>query len=199
MHIMLRVADLSPENLITAYCNGAFPMADPDGIVRFYHANPRGIIPLDGLVVPRSLRQKINRRTFEIRFNHDFEQIIRACRDDRAEGSWINDEIVEAYCRLHTIGIAHSVEAWHDGRLAGGLYGVSIGAAFFGESMFHRVTDASKVALVALVERLRQRDFRLLDAQAATDHLRRYGCVEVSQRQYLRQLRDAIVDERRFD
>jgi leucyl/phenylalanyl-tRNA--protein transferase len=104
------VADLSPQNLITAYCNGAFPMADPDGIVRFYHANPRGIIPLDGLVVPRSLRQKINRRTFEIRFNHDFEQIIRACRDDRTEGSWINDEIVEAYCRLHTIGIAQSVE-----------------------------------------------------------------------------------------
>lgn len=197
--MMLRVADLSPENLITAYCNGAFPMADPDGVVRFYTASPRGIIPLDGLIVPRSLRQRVRRGVFEIRINHNFEQVIRACRDDRDEGSWINDDIVDAYCRLHTIGLAHSVEAWQDGRLAGGLYGVSIGAAFFGESMFHRVTDASKVALVALVERLRQRNFTLLDAQAATEHLRRYGCVEVSQRQYLRLLRGAIVEERAFD
>lgn len=197
--MMHRVADLSPENLITAYCNGAFPMADPDGVVRFYSANPRGIIPLDGLIVPRSLRQKVNRGIFEIRINHDFEQVMRACRDGRPEGSWINDELLDAYCRLHTIGLAHSVEAWKDGQLAGGLYGVSIGAAFFGESMFHRVTDASKVALVALVERLNQRGFKLLDAQAATEHLRRYGCVEVSQRKYLRLLREAIVEGRSFD
>jgi leucyl/phenylalanyl-tRNA--protein transferase len=200
----VQAVSLDPETLLSAYAQGAFPMTDADGVTRWYTADPRGLLPLDGrFKIPRSLRQTIRRGTFTVAFNTDFAAVMRACRDERPEGTWIGDELVDAYVRLHDAGFAHSVEAWTRDRqgnrfLAGGLYGVSLGAAFFGESMFHRVTDASKVALVGLVDRLRERGFHILDAQARTEHLARFGCEEVPAAHYLRRLRHAIVEPCRF-
>jgi len=192
---------LDVESLLEAYANGAFPMADEEGQIRWYTANPRGVMPLDGsLHVPQTLRQVIRQGRFEIRINHDFEGAMRACMATRADDTWINDEIVAVYVALYRRGMAHSVEAWRDGRLAGGLYGVSMGAAFFGESMFHYQRDASKVALVALVERLRERGFVLLDTQTCSDHLRRFGGVEIEEAEYLRRLKVAVAaGDRQFD
>jgi len=194
---------LDPETLLSAYAQGVFPMADRDGAIRLYTADPRGVIPLDAFHVPHSLaqlvRKPVDRGGFEVRINHDFEATMRGCMQNRDDGTWINRELVHAYCRLHALGYAHSVEAWRDGKLAGGLYGVSLGAAFFGESMFHRERDASKVALVHLVDRLRERQFELLDTQATTSHLRRFGCVDIPAREYLVRLRKAIEMPREFD
>lgn len=193
----MRCRSLTPEALLTAYADGAFPMTDPDGVTRWYTADPRGVLPLDERFhVPGTLRQTIRQQRFEIRVNCDFRAVMAECMRVRRRGergSWISDELIEAYFRLHKMGHAHSVEAWQDGRLAGGLYGVSLGGAFFGESMFHHVRDASKVALVALVERLRERKFTLLDAQASTRHLRRFGCTEIPASEYLTLL-DAALD-----
>ncbi|HEY1628887.1 MAG TPA: leucyl/phenylalanyl-tRNA--protein transferase, partial [Tepidisphaeraceae bacterium] len=171
---------------------GAFPMTDSDGTTRWYTADPRGILPLQSFHVPHSLEQIVRQDKFEIRFNHDFQSVMRACMNVREEGSWISEQLIGVYTQLHELGFAHSVEAWQGGELAGGLYGVSLGAAFFGESMFHFVRDASKVALVALVERLKQRDYELLDTQAATAHLQRFGCVEIPADEYLRRLKRAL-------
>ena len=197
---------LDPESLLSAYAQGAFPMADRDGVIRLYTADPRGIIPLDppdAFHVPGTLRQLVNktpdRGGFEVRINYDFETTMRGCMAKREGGTWINEQLIAAYTRLHNLGFAHSVECWRDGELAGGLYGVSLGAAFFGESMFHRQRDASKVALVHLVNRLREREFELLDTQATTSHLRRFGCVEIPARDYLRRLHVAITKDRVFD
>ena len=191
---------LDPETLLSAYAQGAFPMADRDGKVRLYTADPRGVIPLEpggGFHVSHTLAQLARRPPerggFEVRVNHDFEATMRACMGGRPEGSWINEKLIAAYVTLHGLGFAHSVEAWRGGELAGGLYGVSLGAAFFGESMFHRQTDASKVALVHLVERLRGRGYELLDSQATTEHLRRFGCVDIPAREYLKRLRRALT------
>jgi len=189
---------LDPETLLAAYSQGVFPMADRDGTIRWYSADPRGILPLEGFHVPRTLRGVVRSGKFEIRINTDFEGVMRGCREARAQGTWISGDLIAAYVRLHELGFAHSVEAWREGELAGGLYGVSLGAAFFGESMFHRRTDASKVALVHLVGRLRQRGFELLDTQATTDHLRRFGCVEIPAQEYLSLLRRAIGAPRQF-
>ena len=186
---------LDPETLLSAYAQGVFPMGDRDGRVRWYTADPRGVLPLDdGFHVPRTLAQRCrNPDGWEVRVNHDFAATMRACAVERAaEGTWINDRLVAAYTRLHAMGFAHSVEVWWDGELAGGLYGVSLGGAFFGESMFHRRTDASKIALVSLVGRLRDRGFALLDAQASTPHLKRFGCVELPAAEYLRRLDAAL-------
>jgi leucyl/phenylalanyl-tRNA--protein transferase len=200
------VMRLDPESLLSVYAQGAFPMADRDGVIRLYTADPRGVLPLDppeAFHVPATLRQLVRkppeRGGFEVRINHDFEGAMRGCMEAREGGTWINDELVAAYRRLHEMGFAHSIECWRGGELAGGLYGVSLGAAFFGESMFHRQRDASKVALVHLVERLRERKFELLDTQATTGHLRRFGCVEVPAREYMRRLRAAVIKERTFD
>ena len=192
---------LNPETLLSAYAQGAFPMTDPDGVTRWYTADPRGVVPLEPgrFKISRSLRQKVNRGVFDVRFNHAFEAVIRACGEERPEGTWISEDLVAAYSRLHGEGFAHSVECWQGDRLVGGLYGVAIGGAFFGESMFHRETDASKVALVHLVERLRQRKFVLLDAQARTNHLSRFGCEEISSESYLQRLRYALLLRCRFD
>ena len=192
---------LDPEVLLSAYAQGAFPMTDPDGVTRWYTANPRGVIPLEPgrFKVSRSLRQTLRRGLFEVRVNFDFEATMRACMAGRAEGTWISEGLVAAYTRLHGEGFAHSVECWQGLSLVGGLYGVSLGGAFFGESMFHRVTDASKVALVHLVARLRERGFVLLDAQAQTPHLRGFGCEEVDAEVYLRRLRRAVTLPCRFD
>jgi leucyl/phenylalanyl-tRNA--protein transferase len=182
--------------LVSAYASGWFPMAVEPGQIQWFSPDPRGIIPLDGFHVPRRLARLMRRGAFTIQVDHAFELVIRACADvgrDRADpGSWIDDEIIESYCALHSIGVAHSVEAWQDGRLAGGLYGVALGGAFFGESMFHHVTDASKVALVALVERLRERGYRLLDTQWVTEHLEQFGATEIPRRRYLKLLEESL-------
>jgi leucyl/phenylalanyl-tRNA--protein transferase len=191
--LVRRSVPLDPETLLSAYAQGAFPMADRDGLVRWYTANPRGIFPLDGRFhVPRTLRQVVRQGRFDVRVDHDFEKTMRGCMRAREDGTWINDELVAAYVRLHELGFAHSVECWQREELVGGLYGVSLGGAFFGESMFHTVRDASKVALVHLVERLRSRGYELLDTQATTPHLRRFGCIEVPAEEYLKLLRKAL-------
>jgi leucyl/phenylalanyl-tRNA--protein transferase len=164
----MQTITLDPETLLVAYAQGAFPMTDRDGTTRWYTADPRGILPLDQFHIPRTLSQTVRQRKFEVRINHDFQAIMRACMTARPDGSWISEPLIGVYSRLHELGFAHSVEAWHDGELAGGLYGVSVGAAFFGESMFHYERDASKICLVYLVERLRERQFELLDTQAPT-------------------------------
>jgi leucyl/phenylalanyl-tRNA--protein transferase len=188
--------------LVSAYASGWFPMADERGEIRWYSPDPRGIIPLEGFHVPGRLARVVRRGAFEIHIDRAFHEVIRACaaaeRDPEDPGSWISADIVESYDALHEAGVAHSVEAWQAGRLAGGLYGVALGGVFFGESMFHRVTDASKVALVALVERLRSRGYRLLDTQWTTEHLRQFGAVEIPRRRYLELLASSLELECRF-
>lgn len=191
-------SELSAENLLSAYASGVFPMADDKGELVWLAPDPRAILELDQFKPSRSLRTLVRRGVFAVTVNRAFGDVVAACAD-RAEGTWISPEIHEAYGRLHDLGFAHSVEAWCGETLAGGLYGVSIGAAFFGESMFHRVTNASKVALVALVDRLRERGFQLLDVQFATDHLRRFGTVEIPRRDYQRRLLAAIQKPCAFD
>ncbi len=190
--------DLSPEHLLSAYVSGVFPMADDEDVVRWFAPDPRAIIELDAFTMSRSLRAVVRRGIFEITVNRAFEEVIAACAD-RPDGTWISAEIADAYVQLHRLGFAHSVEARCEGKLVGGLYGVAIGAAFFGESMFHRVTDASKVALAALVGRLRDRGFNLLDIQFITDHLRRFGAVEIPRSDYLRRLHRAVQVSCAFD
>ena len=169
--LVMQTISLDPETLLVAYSQGAFPMTDRDGTTRWYTADPRGVLPLNAFTFPTTLRQlRSAQRRFDVRINFDFTGTMRACMSSRPEGSWISEPLIAVYQRLHELGFAHSVEAWQDGELAGGLYGVSLGAAFFGESMFHYRRDASKVALVTLVERLRERHFELLDTQASTDH-----------------------------
>ncbi len=183
-------APLSPELVLRAYREGYFPMAESrHGEVHWYTSDPRAVIPLDRFHVPRSLRQVLKRGEFAIAFDTAFPEVIRACAA-RAE-TWISDEVIAVYTALHRRGDAHSVEAWRGPALAGGLYGVAIGAAFFGESMFSRESNASKVALVALVRHLRDRGFRLLDSQFMNEHMRQFGAVEIPRAWYLRQLADA--------
>ena len=182
---------LPTELLIGAYASGYFPMADEDGEIRWYSPDPRGVLPLDAFHVSRRLQRVLKQGRFEIAVDHAFRDVIQACRE-REDGSWIDREIVESYEALHRRGVVHSVEAWRDGRLAGGLYGVSLGGAFFGESMFHVETDASKAALAALVDRLRARGYRLLDIQWVTPHLETFGAVEIPRREYLRRLASAL-------
>ena len=189
--------------LIAAYTSGWFPMADDEGEISWYSPDPRGIIPLERFHVSSRLARVIRRGRFRIRVNSAFEAVIRACatspRDPADRGTWISEEIVESYCALHDLGHAHSVETWSEDRLAGGLYGVAVGGAFFGESMFHRETDASKVALVTLVERLRARGFALLDTQWVTEHLQQFGAVEIPRPEYLRRLGEAVRRRVTFD
>ena len=182
--------------LIAAYARGWFPMAGEDGVTRWYSPDPRGVIPLDEFRVSSRLARVVRSGRFDIQIDRAFGEVIRACadaeRDPQDPGSWISDEIEESYLALHELGVAHSVEAWHEGALVGGLYGVALGGAFFGESMFHRATDASKVALVALVERLRSRGYSLLDTQWVTDHLKQFGAREVPRSNYLELLEQSL-------
>lgn len=184
---------IDPALLVRAYSEGVFPMALEDGEIGWFSPDPRGVIPLDTFHVPSRLQRVVRSDTFEVRIDSSFDEVMRACAERRGEGTWINDEILESYGALHRLGLAHSVETWREGRLAGGLYGVNIGGAFFGESMFHRETDASKVALVALVDRLRRRAFTLLDTQWITPHLQQFGAREIPRRQYLRELKRALA------
>jgi len=210
---------LEPEGLLNAYRHGIFPMAiRPDkgvgagmrGAIGWFSPDPRAVIPLDERFhVSHGLRRVLKQKKFAVTFDTDFESVIRSCAK-RKEGTWISKEIIESYCNLHHLGHAHSVEVWSAGidastlpasrfaRPVGGLYGVHIGGAFFGESMFHRVTDASKVALVVLVERLRARGFVLLDTQWQTPHLKQFGTFEIPRRDYLRRLERALKLDCRF-
>ncbi|GAB4067846.1 leucyl/phenylalanyl-tRNA--protein transferase [Angustibacter speluncae] len=189
-------ADLQPATLVTAYATGLFPMGlgrAGHGPIGWWSPDPRGVLPLDGLRVSRSLRRSVRR--FEVRVDTAFAEVVRSCADPGRDGRWITREVAGAYGTLHRLGLAHSVETWLDGRLAGGLYGVAVGGLFAGESMFHRVTDASKAALVALVDLLRADDEpdRLLDVQWRTDHLASLGVVDVPRDEYLRRLRTALA------
>lgn len=185
---------LTPELLLSAYAQGVFPMAHDDGEIYWYSPDPRAILPLDRFHVPQSLRRVIHRGRFTVVIDSAFEQVISACAEPGPgrESTWISREVAEAYIRLHQLGFAHSVECWLDGELVGGLYGVSLRGLFAGESMFSRVTDASKVALYFLVQRLRERGFLLLDTQFLTPHLERFGAVEIPAEQYQLLLAEAL-------
>jgi leucyl/phenylalanyl-tRNA--protein transferase len=186
-------ADLEPATLLAAYRRGLFPMPGDAGMpMLWWSPDPRGILPLDALAVSRSLRASVRR--MEIRVDTAFEEVIRACADPSRDSGWIDEEIIDAYTELHELGWAHSVESWQGGRLVGGLYGVAIGGLFAGESMFHRAADASKVALVGLVDLLRDEhaDRRVLDVQWSTPHLASLGVVEVRRSTYLDLLQDAL-------
>lgn len=190
---------ISSSLLVSAYRTGWFPMAVDDGDIRWYSPDPRGVIPLEAFHMPSRLARLVRSGRFRVAIDCRFEEVMRACAEtDRKEedaGTWISEEIVASYLELHRLGLAHSVETWLDDRLAGGLYGVALGGAFFGESMFHHVTDASKVALAALVERLRTRGFRLLDVQWVTPHLEQFGAIEIPRDVYLRQLQQALREK----
>jgi leucyl/phenylalanyl-tRNA--protein transferase len=191
--------ELDADLVLEAYARGIFPMAEPppdDDVIGWWSPDPRCVIPLDGLHVSRRLARTIRQGKFEVRFDTAFEAVMRGCA--RPEGTWISDDVLRTYLELHRRGLAHSVECWREGRLAGGTYGVRIGAAFMAESKFHVDRDASKVAVVALVERLNGRGFELLDVQYLTAHLARLGAVALPRREYLRRLAAAAKKSPRF-
>jgi leucyl/phenylalanyl-tRNA--protein transferase len=193
---------LTPDLLLQAYAAGIFPMAESADDPELFWVDPtrRGIIPLDGFHVSRRLRRTVRHGPFEVRCNTAFADVMRACAEPTSERpqTWINAEIIELYTALFRRGAAHSVEAWIGDQLVGGLYGVHLGAAFFGESMFSRVTDASKVALVHLVARLQRGGFTLLDTQFVTAHLQRFGAIEIARRDYRARLAEALRREGQF-
>ncbi len=185
--------------LLGAYRVGYFPMS-VDGQIKWFSPERRGILPLEIFRISRRLKRVVNRGLFEVSINRAFQRVVVSCasRPDPI-GNWIDGKIVDSYKALHTSGYAHSVEVWHRGGLVGGLYGVALGGAFFGESMFHTKTDASKVALVGLVERLSERGYTLLDIQWLTSHLAQFGAIEVTRSRYMKLLTDAIKVDRSFD
>jgi leucyl/phenylalanyl-tRNA--protein transferase len=185
--------DLSTARLLEAYRNGIFPWYDEQTPIMWWSPDPRAIFELDQFHIARRLQRTMRSGRFTITVNRDFAAVIRACADRPEQGTWITTEMIAAYERLHQLGHAHSVEAWHGDVLGGGVYGVSLGGFFAGESMFTRVRDGSKVALAALVERLRQRGFTLFDTQFVTEHTKRMGAIEIPRREYLRRLRLALT------
>lgn len=188
--------ELPPDLLLEAYASGMFPMGMPDGEIGWFCPDPRGIIPLQDFHIPHGLRRVLKSRNWELRTDTAFDAVLAGCA--AREETWITRGIMQSYRRLFESGHAHSVEIWKGGELAGGLYGVAIGGAFFGESMFHRVTDASKVALCHLVAILRAGSFRLLDTQWITPHLRQFGAIEIPREEYLRQLHAAVAGKASF-
>ena len=194
------MSKLTADDLIYGYINGIFPMADADGTLYWYAPDPRAVIPIDTYRPAKSLKPILNKNQFEIRINTDFEQVMRYCSIPRTEDDsvWISEEIIEGYTELHRLGLAHSVETYLDNQLVGGLYGVALGAAFFGESMFHLVSNASKVAFHQLILILRQQQFMLLDTQFINDNVRRYGAIEIPKVDYLKQLKVAVRKKARF-
>ncbi len=184
-------ADLAPATLIAAYSAGLFPMHLSTGELAWWSPDPRGVLPLDGMRVTRSLR--VSARRFTVTFDRSFEDVMRACSDDRPDERWITEDFIASYTTLHSMGWTHSVEVWREGALVGGLYGVEVGGLFAGESMFHRESDASKVALLALVERLKACGAgRLLDVQWRTNHLGTLGAIEIPRPDYLDRLAEVI-------
>ncbi|MCO5147181.1 MAG: leucyl/phenylalanyl-tRNA--protein transferase [Aquamicrobium sp.] len=193
---------IAPDLLLRAYANGVFPMAESADDPEVFWVRPemRGVIPLDAFHIPKSLGKTIQQNRFDIRFDTDFSGVIDGCAEAREArpSTWINQPIREAYGELFARGYCHTVEAWRDGALVGGLYGVTLGRAFFGESMFSRERDASKVCLAHLVERLRARGFVLLDTQFTTEHLKRFGAVDVPRAKYETMLEEALQGEADF-
>lgn len=191
------MSSITPQILLRAYAAGIFPMAESaeDNALYWVEPEERGVIPLDGLRVSHSLKKTVRKQLFEVKVDHDFAAVISACAEKTPERSstWINSRIKSLYNQLHRMGACHSVECWQDGQLVGGLYGVRIGAIFFGESMFTRMTDASKVALVHLVARLNYGGFKLLDAQFLNPHLERLGAVTMPKAAY-RKLMEPLLD-----
>jgi leucyl/phenylalanyl-tRNA--protein transferase len=183
--------------LLAAYSSGWFPMADEAGAISWYSPDPRGVMPLATFHVPSRLQRTMRRSGLQVRVDTAFADVMRACAEAERQGedggTWISDEIIASYSALHTMGYAHSVEVHDRERLVGGLYGVALGGAFFGESMFHTATDASKIALVALIDRLRERGFTLLDTQWVTPHLQQFGAIEIPRPDYLRQLEASLA------
>lgn len=194
------MTQITPEVLIHGYMNGMFPMAEPDGTIYWYAPDPRAIIPIDTYKPSKSLRPVINSGYFDIRINTDFEGVMRACAVPRSDddSTWISEEIIQTYTWLHRHGLAHSVEAFREGVLVGGLYGVSIGSAFFGESMFHHVSNASKVSFHFLVEILRRQKYQLLDTQFINDNVKRFGAIEIPKPKYLQLLKKAVLVSAEF-
>ncbi|MAB59893.1 MAG: leucyl/phenylalanyl-tRNA--protein transferase [Verrucomicrobiales bacterium] len=190
------MSSINPEFLLQAYRIGIFPMAMEQGEIGWFSPDPRGIIPLESFHQTKSLRRVVASKKFEIRINSAFSEVIDGCAE--RDETWIDETVRESYVTLNANGYAHSVETWYEGELAGGLYGVAIGGAFFGESMFSRKTDASKVALVALVEHLNKRKFMLLDTQWTTPHLRKFGAVDIPKSDYIKKLNQAIKLEISF-
>ena len=188
--------ELTPELLLRAYATGIFPMSESQNDPNVYWVEPemRGILPLDQFHVPKSLKKVVRKNKFEIHCDRAFEQVLDFCAEPAAgrDVTWINQSIRDNVIKLHEMGFAHSVECWREDKLVGGLYGISLGAAFFGESMFSKETDASKVALVHLIARMRLGGFKLLDTQFTTDHLSRFGVIEIPSAQYLDLLDDAL-------
>lgn len=184
--------DLSPRRLLLAYSTGIFPWFNEGEPILWWSPDPRFILELDELHLSRSLRKTLRRGHFEVTFNQAFDDVIRCCaevRTEQGEGTWLGDGMIAAFRRLHQMGFAHSVECWREGELAGGVYGICLGRCFFGESMFHRVRDASKVALVGLVDRLKDLQFELLDCQMPTEHLASLGARGIPRSEFLRRLR----------
>jgi leucyl/phenylalanyl-tRNA--protein transferase len=191
---------LNTKLLFSAYCQGIFPMANTNGTINWYSPDPRAIIPIETYRPSKSLRPILNRNVFDIRINQQFEQVMRYCALSRYRGDsvWISEEMIQVYSTLNQLGYAHSVEAYYDNKLVGGLYGVQIGAVFFGESMFTLVSNASKVAFHKLIQILRQNEFELLDSQLINENVRRYGAIEIPKVEFIQKLENAIVKERRF-
>lgn len=181
---------IPPDLLLEAYASGIFPMGMPGGDIRWFSPDPRGILPLESFHTPHGLKKALRNPAWKIRVDTAFGEVVEACAE--REETWITESIADSYYQLHQDGHAHSVEVWRDGVLAGGLYGVSLGGAFFGESMFHRVTDASKVALWHLVKILKEGGFTLLDSQWTTPHLEQFGAVEIPRDLYLERLAVAV-------
>jgi leucyl/phenylalanyl-tRNA--protein transferase len=185
---------LTAETLVYAYASGVFPMAEETGEILWYSPDPRAIIPIDSYKPAKSLKPLINQKRFEIRVNTSFEQVMRNCALPRPteDETWISEELVQAYTSLHKMGLAHSVEAWQDEILVGGLYGVALGGAFFGESMFSLVSNSSKVAFHYLVQILREQNYSLLDSQFMNDNVLRYGAIEIPRSEYKKRLAKAL-------
>jgi leucyl/phenylalanyl-tRNA--protein transferase len=184
--------DLRPATLLRAYRNGVFPWYDESMPICWWSPDPRAILPLDYLHVSRRLARTLRSGRFQSTMDRDFAGVIRGCAENRGDGTWLVPEMIAAYQRLHELGRAHSIEIWRGDELAGGLYGVAIGGFFSAESMFHRVTDASKVAIVGLVDRLRAGGFELIDIQFLTAHTARLGGIEIPKTEYLRRLTAAL-------
>jgi leucyl/phenylalanyl-tRNA--protein transferase len=183
---------LKPENMIRLYASGAFPMADAEiGNINWYLPEIRTIIPLNNYNIPRSTKKVIEEQNFEIKYDTDFEGVLEGCAD--RESTWISEELKSAYRRLKKRGYIHTIETWKDGKLVGGLYGVTFRGAFFGESMFSKVSQASKAALAALLKHLKEKDFILLDVQYMTEHLKMFGAVEISFEEYTKLLQKAYT------
>ncbi len=184
--------NLQPDRLVEAYSNGIFPWPEEGWPLMWWSPDPRAIFELDGFHASRRLLRTIRSGRFQVSFNQAFPEVMRGCAN-RLEGTWITRDMIQAYCRMHELGHAHSVETWYQGQLAGGVYGIALGGLFAGESMFHRVSDGSKVALYFLVEHLRKRGFQLFDIQLLTEHTQRLGAVEIPRKTYLTRLKKAVA------